>query len=78
MLFVIAMNVLSKMLDLAASHGLFNYQSKCHKIELTSISFADDLIIFSKGNLGSIIGIRCVLHQFYNYSGLQLISTIRE
>ena len=45
-LFVIAMNVLSKLLDSAAAHGVFSLHPKCKKIHLTHLSFADDLLIF--------------------------------
>ena len=71
-LFVIAMNVLSKLLDAAAKHGVFMYHPKCKKISLTHLCFADDLLIFSKGNLSSILGIQNVLNVFYAMSGLQL------
>lgn len=71
-LFVIAMHVLSKLLDVAAFSGLFSYHSKCHKLRSTHLSFPDDLLIFSKGNLETVVGIQCVLQQFYFFSGLQL------
>ena len=69
------MNVLSKLLDAAAKHGVFNFHPKCHKIQLTHLCFADDLLIFSKGSLDSIMGIQKVLELFYSYSGLQLNNT---
>ena len=45
-LFVIAINVLSKLLDAAAEYGVISYHPKCKKIKLTHLSFADDLLIF--------------------------------
>ena len=72
-LFVIAMNVLSKLLN-SADHKVFSFHPKCKKIHLTHLSFVYDLLIFSKGNLESIIGIKNVMDQFYLYSGLQLNS----
>ena len=71
-LFVIAMDVLSKLLDAAAVHGVFDYHPKCKRIGLTHLCFADDLMIFTKGNMHSIIGIHNILKLFYSYSGLQL------
>ena len=54
------------------------YHSKCKKISLTHLCFADDLLIFSKGNLSSILGIQNVLNVFYAMSGLQLNCTKSE
>ena len=72
------MNVLFRLLDAAAQNGVFSYHSKCKKIKLTHLYFADDLLIFSKGNLESVIGIQRVMQFFYSYSGLQLNSTKSE
>ena len=71
-IFVIAMDVLSKLLDATVVHGIFYYHPKCKRITLTHLCFADDLMIFTKGNLHSIVGIQNVLKIFYTYSGLQL------
>ena len=38
----------------------------------THLCFANDLLIFTKGNLDSIIGIHNVLKLFYSFSGLQI------
>ena len=73
-LFVIAIDILSKLLDAAAVHGVFDYHPKCKRIKLTHLCFADDLMIFTKGNLESIVGIQNVLKLFYTYLGLQLNS----
>ncbi|KAE8691842.1 Bifunctional dTDP-4-dehydrorhamnose 3,5-epimerase/dTDP-4-dehydrorhamnose reductase [Hibiscus syriacus] len=50
LLFVLVMNVLSKMLNTAAAKGIFNFHPKCKKIGLTHLTFADDLLIFCKGS----------------------------
>ena len=68
------MDILSKLLDIAAAHGVYDYHPKCKRIKLTHLCFADDLMIFTKGNLESIVGIQNVLKFFYTYSGLQLNS----
>ncbi|XP_039033897.1 uncharacterized protein LOC120169900 [Hibiscus syriacus] len=72
------MNVLSKMLDLTASKCVFQYHPKCKRIGLTHLSFADDLLIFWKGTVNSVVGIHCVLQEFYKYSGLVLNSLKTE
>ena len=67
---MVAMNVLSRMLNVAAEYGVFKYHPKCKKIKLTHLCFANDLFIFSKGDLESIIGINKVMQVFYSFSGL--------
>ena len=66
------MDILSKLLDAVVAHGVFDYHPKCKRIKLTHFCFADDLMIFTKGNLDSIVGIQNVLKLFYTYSRLQL------
>ncbi|XP_039048777.1 uncharacterized protein LOC120189611 [Hibiscus syriacus] len=72
LLFVISMNVLSRLLNLAAAKNLISFHPKYKRIGLTHLSFADDLMIFCKGNVDSIIGVISVLEQFYEMSGLNL------
>ena len=45
------------MLDATVNHGAFSYHPKCKKVKLTHLCFADDLLIFAKGNLDLVIGI---------------------
>lgn len=69
-LFVIAMNCLSFMLNNAAAQGHIQYHSKCSKMKLTHLSFADDLLIFIDGSLESVQNVLQVLHEFEQRSGL--------
>ena len=71
-LFIIAMATLSKLLDAAAEHGVYDYHPKCKRMKLTHLCFADDLMIFTKGNVEAILGVQSVLKLFYHFSGLQL------
>ncbi|XP_039009143.1 uncharacterized protein LOC120137444 [Hibiscus syriacus] len=71
-LFVLSMNILSSMLNMASTRGLFNYHPKCKKVGITHLSFADDLLIFCKGNVELVIGVITVLESFYEMSGLNL------
>ncbi|XP_039070447.1 uncharacterized protein LOC120217411 [Hibiscus syriacus] len=73
-LFVLAMNILSRMLNLAAERGIFGFHPKTRKIGLTHLSFADDLLIFCKGNIESVVGVLSILDQFYEVSRLKLNS----
>lgn len=71
-IFVLVMNVFSSMLDFAAANGIIRYHPKCKRISLTQLCFVDDLLIFSKGDLHSVIGVQKVLKEFYRYSSLML------
>ena len=71
-LFVLAMNCLSHSLNKAAKEGKFNYHSKCKRTELTHLSFADDLLIFSDGSPRSVNNILEVLRDFEARSGLRI------
>ncbi|XP_039063088.1 uncharacterized protein LOC120207735 [Hibiscus syriacus] len=66
------MNILSSMLNRTVARGLFNYHPKCKKVGITHLSFADDLLIFCKGNVELVIGVITVLESFYEMSGLNL------
>ncbi|XP_039037483.1 uncharacterized protein LOC120174810 [Hibiscus syriacus] len=76
-LFVLVMNILSKLLNTAAAKGIFNFHPKCKRTCLTHLTFADDLLIFCKGNLESIMGVTSVLDYFYEisvrYLGIPLV-----
>lgn len=71
-LFVICMNVLSKMLDEAVVKGRIGYHPKCKNIELTHLCFADDLMIFADGSRHSVEGILKVFEDFDKMSGLKI------
>ena len=69
-LFVIAMNCLSHMLNAIATQTRFRYHTKCKKIKLTHLSFADDLLIFVEGNIESVQCVLQVLKELEDRSGL--------
>ncbi|KAG8482451.1 hypothetical protein CXB51_024231 [Gossypium anomalum] len=69
------MNILSKILDVAVAKGIFHFHPKCHRIGMTHLYFADDLLISCKGTLDSVIGVQSVLSQFYLLSGSELFAT---
>lgn len=71
-LFVICMNVLSKMLDKAAQARRFGYHPQCQNIPLTHLCFADDLMVFTDGKQRSLEGILEVFDTFASYSGLKI------
>ncbi|XP_039050051.1 uncharacterized protein LOC120191126 [Hibiscus syriacus] len=71
-LFVLSLNVLSRLFNLVADKGLFSYHPKCKQIGLTHLSFANELLIFCKGNVEFVAGVISILAQFYEMSGLNL------
>ncbi|KAG7595360.1 Reverse transcriptase domain [Arabidopsis thaliana x Arabidopsis arenosa] len=71
-LFVIVMDVLSKMLDKAAEKQLFGYHPRCKNLGITHLSFADDLMVLSDGKVHSVEGIIGVFDEFAKHSGLKI------
>jgi len=72
-LFVIAMEILSLLLEESSrDNPLFDFHPRCYGIRLTHLWFADDLLIFSVGNLNSMKVIRDVLGEFEGLSGLEV------
>lgn len=57
-IFVIVMNSLSNLLDLAVKHEVFRYHPKCKRVKLTHLSFADDLLVFTRGEEGQFKGLK--------------------
>ncbi|XP_010474049.1 PREDICTED: uncharacterized protein LOC104753502 [Camelina sativa] len=71
-LFVICIDVLSKLLDKAAADHSYGYHPRCRNLRLTHLSFADDLMLLSDGKLRSIEGITAVFEHFAKISGLTI------
>ena len=71
-LFVISMQVLSKLLDIAAARRQIGYHPYCKDLSLTHICFADDVLVFSDGRKSSIEGILKVFQEFEKMSGLNI------
>lgn len=69
-LFVIAMNVLSVILNKAASDLKVKYHHRCSSSKLTHVCFADDLLIFIDGSLSLVQNVLQVLKEFELRSGL--------
>ncbi|XP_024009376.1 uncharacterized protein LOC112084468 [Eutrema salsugineum] len=64
------MNVLSLILNKGASEGIFNYHPECEDLQLTHLSFADDLLIFLEGSVQNVAGVLSILRKFEELSGL--------
>ncbi|CAM8908449.1 unnamed protein product [Rhodiola kirilowii] len=71
-LFTIAMECLSGMMKRLNKTIGFYYHPKCHRIKLSHIMFADDLILFSSGRNSTIGAIKEVVNEFLDCSGLSI------
>lgn len=71
-LFVICMQVLSKLLDKAAEERRVGYHPYCRELNITHLCFADDVMVFSDGKKTSIEGILGVFRDFAKMSGLSI------
>ncbi|CAN7118348.1 unnamed protein product [Brassica rapa subsp. narinosa] len=71
-LFVICMQVLSKLLDKAAMERRIGFHPYCKDLSLSHLCFADDVLVFSDGKKRSIEGIMEVFKEFAKMSGLSM------
>lgn len=70
-LFVICMEILSRLLKQSLHNNPFHFHPKCHRIGLTRLIFADDLLLFAKGDEESVLAIAQVLRVYGEMSGLK-------
>ena len=54
LIFVICMKYLCRLLKAAGDHVNFKFHPRCNRLKLNHLCFADDLMIFCRGNLASI------------------------
>lgn len=71
-LFIMCMEILSRLLDEAAISERIHYHPRCQRIRLTHLVFADDLVIFIAPHLHSLTGLKSILDKFYSWSGLKV------
>lgn len=69
-LFVIVMEMLTQILKEKSQSPNFHFHWRCDKTKLINLCFADDLMIFCKGELSSILCIQEALSEFETLSGL--------
>ncbi|XP_074305926.1 uncharacterized protein LOC141641152 [Silene latifolia] len=66
------MEYLSRLLKEVCTGPRFSYHSLCRGLKLTHLMFADDLLLFCKGNIASVFTIFEVFSSFTKASGLQI------
>lgn len=71
-LFIMVMEVLSKLVENASLRNQFRIHPKCSEPRITHLLFADDLLVFSDGLRHSLMCIMSVLHEFKLMSGLEM------
>lgn len=71
-LFIVCVQVLSKLLDKAAIEKKIGYHPYCKDLNLTHICFADNVLVFSDEKKTSIEGILAVFQEFAKVSGLNI------
>lgn len=69
-LFVLAMEYLTRILKTLRKNPDFNYHPKCSKMNIIQLSFADDLLLFSRGDIMSVQLVFQCFQQFSKASGL--------
>ncbi|XP_058752430.1 uncharacterized protein LOC131625600 [Vicia villosa] len=65
MLFVIVMEYLHRKLAELKNITNFKYHSNCAKLNIIDISFADDLLLFTRGNVNSV---QLLMDRFHEFS----------
>lgn len=60
------------MLNQAAADGKIGFHPKCEKVQLTHLSFADDILVFTNGTEAPLNGVLAVIEQFTGMSGLHI------
>ncbi|XP_060960764.1 uncharacterized protein LOC133031301 [Cannabis sativa] len=72
LLFVLVMEFLTRRLHKEAEKGTFKYHPQCKSLNLVNLSFADDLILFSKGTQTVVRHLKTTLDDFCNQLGLSV------
>ncbi|XP_074299688.1 secreted RxLR effector protein 78-like [Silene latifolia] len=70
LLFTIAMEYLSRVLTYVTDTMKFKYHPLCAPLKLSHLTFADDLLLFSRGDVASIMVLLRDFATFFKASGL--------
>ena len=71
-LYVIVSNVLSKLLNKAMVERRIGFHPQCKEVNLSHLSFADDIVVFTDGTPESLHGTLQVFDEFATMSGLRI------
>ncbi|KAK6143157.1 hypothetical protein DH2020_023505 [Rehmannia glutinosa] len=73
-LFLLCMEYLSRLLKVRTNTLKFKYHPRCEALKITHLAFADDLMLFSRGDLSSVKILIDCLNDFKNASDLDVNS----
>ncbi|GAU21086.1 hypothetical protein TSUD_10030 [Trifolium subterraneum] len=73
LLFVIMMEYLNRCFQRMQKNQNFNFHAKCEKIGLTNLCFADDLLLFARGDEGSVTLMMEAFDKFSKSTGLKCL-----
>ncbi|KAG7547383.1 F-box domain [Arabidopsis suecica] len=71
-LFVLAMEVFSKLMSSSFAAGFINHHPQTKELDITHLMFADDVMVFFDGSSSSLTGISDALDIFASWSGLKM------
>lgn len=71
LIFVLVMEYLTRSLQLAMEQPEFRFHPNCKEIRLCNLYFADDLLLFCKGNVKSVECLMAAFKHFSDCSGLE-------
>lgn len=71
-IFILVMEVLNVLLNKNFEQKKILFHSKCKSPQITSLLFADDILLFTKPDQSSLENIKTTLHNFYLMTGLEL------
>ncbi|XP_058721841.1 uncharacterized protein LOC131593425 [Vicia villosa] len=71
LLFTLIMEYLHRLLGTLKQSAGFNFHPRCAKLGITNICFADDLLLFARGDVNSIRHMMDKFHQFSEATGLR-------
>lgn len=69
-LFTICLEMLSRSLKFATSYPDFNFHPKCKPLGITYLAYADDLLLLSRGDAGSVSMLMTCLNAYSETAGL--------
>ncbi|XP_020243132.1 uncharacterized protein LOC109821353 [Asparagus officinalis] len=70
-LFILSMEYLSRKLRVLKNDRLFKFHPKCSQLNITHLIFADDLLLFAKGDVYSVHKLFQCVKEFSAVSGLE-------
>lgn len=73
-LFAICLEALSRSLKCMSTSPAFGFHPKCKHLNITHLAFADDLLLFSRGDVRSVSMLMNCLNKFGDTAGLRINS----